>query len=256
MHKRFFCMGCLLLLICVLSAAPSYAQMPQGKPDVYTYVAQWTVPRAQWPDMVKADEADKPVLDKLVADGTLVGYGAYTSLLHQEGEPTHGTWFTATSEGNLLKALEAIYAQPNLVMNPVQGASKHWDLILTGDIYGGKSANAKDGYLTYSKWQVKPGMMRDYTDLVKKVFVPVLDKLVADGTITSYGELVEDYHTQELGTIWEYFTTPDAASMDKANKALEAAFDSNPTLGAAIRNLVEREGHRDYLTRIRFMVAK
>ena len=45
--------------------------------------------------MAKLDEQDKPLLDKLVADGTLIGYGAYYNLIHQEGEPTHGSWFTA-----------------------------------------------------------------------------------------------------------------------------------------------------------------
>jgi hypothetical protein len=227
-----------------------------GKPAVYTYVAQWDVPRAQWADMTKVDEQDRPVLDKLVADGTLVGYGAYTNLIHQEGEPTHGTWFTATSEGKLLKALEAIYAQPALVSAPVQGASKHWDQILTGEVYNSKPGTASGGYLTWSRWEIKPGAMRDYTELSKKVLVPVLEKLLAEGSITSYGQLAEDYHTQKLGVIFEYFTVPDAAAMDKANKALEDVFNNTPALGHAVRGLTEREGHRDFLTRLRFMVSK
>ncbi len=191
----------------------------------------------------------------LVADGTLTGYGAYTNLIHQEGEPTHGTWFSAASEGNLLKALEAIYAQPGLVTAPVQGASKHWDQILTGDVYGSKPSASKDGYLTWSSWQLKPGEMRSYTELTKKVIVPVMEKLLAEGTITSYGQLVEDYHQQKLGTIYDYFTVPDAASLDKANKALEEVF-AGPAFGDAFRAMTEREGHRDFLTRLRFMVSK
>ena len=235
------------LILCLVAAAvgPLQAQTAaKPKPSVYTYVAQWDVPRAQWADMVKADDADRPVLDKLIADGTLVGYGAYTNLIHQEGEPTHGTWFSATSEGNLL------------VTAPVQGNSKHWDLILTGDVYNYKPGNSKDGYLTWSRWEIKPGAMRSYLDLSKKVLTPVLEKLLADGTITSYGQLSEDYHTQKLGVVFEYFTVPDAASMDKAGKALEDVFANTPALGDAVRGLTEREGHRDYLTRLRFMVNK
>lgn len=244
------------LLLGLATAASLHAQASGAKPPVYTYVAQWDVPRAQWPDMVKADEQDKPLLDKLVADGTLIGYGAYSNIIHQEGEPTHGTWFTATSEGKLLKALEAIYAQPGLVNAPVQAASKHWDQILTGDVYGSKAGTATGGYLTWSRWQIKPGAMRGYNELSKKVFVPVLEKLLADGSITSYGELSEDYHSQGLGVVYEYFTVPDAASLDKANKALEEVFESTPALGNAIQNLAEHDGHRDFLTRIRFMVSK
>ncbi len=257
MRKQTWCI-CLLIL-CLASAVVAQSQAPAAaktKPPVYTYVAQWDVPRAQWGDIVKLDEQDRPILDKLVADGTLIGYGAYTNLIHQEGEPTHGTWFSATSEGNLLKALEAIYAQPGLVTAPVQGASKHWDLILTGESYNAKPGTSKDGYLTWSRWEVKPGAMRGYTELTKKVFVPVLEKLMAEGTISSYGQLSEDYHQGKLGVVFEYFTVPDAASLDKANKALEDLFNSNPTLGDAIRGMTEREGHRDFLTRLRFMVNK
>jgi hypothetical protein len=245
------------LILCLASATvgPLQAQTAtKAKPSVYTYVAQWSVPRGQWADMVKVDEQDRPLLDKLVADGTLIGYGAYTNLIHQEGEPTHGTWFSATSEGNLLKALEAIYAQPGLVTAPVQGASKHWDQILTGDIYNYKPGSST-GYLTWSAWQIKPGEMRNYTELTKKVIVPVLEKLLAEGTITSYGQLVEDYHQQKVGTIYDYITVPDALSLDKANKALEELFDG-PAIGDAFRVMTEREWHRDFLTRLRFMVNK
>ncbi|HEY7618059.1 MAG TPA: hypothetical protein VH744_14725 [Terriglobales bacterium] len=258
MQKRTIWFVCFLtLVLAAATAGPLQAQTAdKAKPSMYTYVAQWAVPRAQWADMVKADEQDRPLLDKLVADGTLVGYGAYTNLIHQEGEPTHGTWFSATSEGNLLKALEAIYAQPALVTAPVQGASKHWDLILSSDIYNAKPGTSTGGYLTWSQWEIKPGAMRDYSDLTKKAFVPVLEKLLADGTITAYGLEVEDYHQQKLGVIYEYFTVPDAASLDKANKAIEDAFNNNPALGAAVRALADREGHRDFLTRLRFMVSK
>lgn len=247
----------LVVGLALAAVAPSVAQTaPKEKPPVYTYVAQWDVPRAQWPDMVKADELDKPVLDKLIADGTLVGYGAYTNIIHQEGEPTHGTWFTATSEGNLLKALEAIYAQPGLTSAPVQAASKHWDEIFTATTYNSRPGTSTGGYLTWSRWEIKPGEMRNYTELTKKLLVPVLEKLLTEGSINSYGVLQEDYHQQKLGTIFEYFTVPDAASMDKASKALDELFDSNPALGAATRTMLERDGHRDFLTRLRFMVSK
>jgi hypothetical protein len=256
MQKQTTTCVCLLFL-CLAGLAPSQAQTAaKTKPPIYTYVAQWEVPRAQWADIAKVDEADRPILDKLVGDGTLIGYGAYTNLIHQEGEPTHGTWFSATSEGNLLKALEAIYAQPGLVTAPVQGASKHWDQILTGDVYNARPGKSNDGYLTWSRWEIKPGAMRGYTDLAKKVVTPVLEKLLADGTITSYGQLTEDYHTQGIGVLYEYFTVPDAASMDKANKALEDTFNNTPGLGDAIRGSTERQGHRDFLTRLRFMVNK
>ena len=257
MQKRTIWGVCLLTLCLALATVrPLRAQTAaKGKPRVYTYVATWDVPRAQWGDMAKLDEQDKPLLDKLVADGTLIGYGAYYNLIHQEGEPTHGSWFTATSEGNLLKALEAIYAQPGSVGAAVQGASKHWDQILTGDIYNSRPG-ASAGYLTWSRWEVKAGQMHAYSEFTKSAFVPTLEKLLAEGSITSYGQLTEDYHQDKLGIVYDYFTIPDAASLDKVNKAFEDLFSSNPALGDAHRALTEREGHRDFLTRLRYMTSK
>jgi hypothetical protein len=37
---------------------------------------------------------------------------------------------------------------------------------------------------------------------------------------------------------------------------IRQAFDKNPALGAAFRSLVEREGHIDFLDRVRFMTIK
>ncbi len=246
-----------LLSLALVIAFPSRAQnSDQGKPPVYTYLAEWAVPRAQWADMVKLDDQDKPLMDKLVADSTITGYGAYTNLIHQEGEPTHGTWFTATSEGNLMKALEAVYAQPGTVTAPVQGASKHWDQILVSRMYNQRSGKSEGGYLAGDQWDVKPGQMRAYNQLMKTSLAPVFEKLMADGVVTSYWFETEDFHTQKLGRVTFVFTTNDAAGLDKASKATDEAFEKDPALGDALQSMVNREGHRDFLTRLRYMSNK
>jgi hypothetical protein len=255
-HQRTLCVS-LLSLIAFATGVPARAQTDsQGKPPVYTYIAEWAVPRAQWAEMVKLDEQDRSLMDKLLSDGTLTGYGAFTNLIHQEGEPTHGTWFSASSEGNLLKALEAVYAQPGSTTAPVQGASRHWDYVLVGRIYNQRPGKYEGGYLAGDQWDVKPGQMRAYTDLVKSALVPVFDKLVADGSVTAYGMDTEDFHTQKLGRVMWFFTTPDAAAFDKANKAIDDAFEKSPALGNALQSLVDRENHRDFLDRLRYMNLK
>lgn len=195
-------------------------------------------------------------MDKLVADGTLTGYGSFTNLIHQEGEPTHGTWFTATSEGRLMKGLEALYAEPGATTAPVEGASKHWDYIMISRIYNQRSGKSEGGYLAGDHWDVKAGDMHAYTELMKSDLVPVLDKLLADGAITSYGMDTEDYHQQKLGRVTFYFTTSDSAGLDKANEAFQQVYEKNAALGAAFRSLTEREGHSDFLARLRYMNNK
>ncbi|MBV8553719.1 MAG: hypothetical protein JOY54_20665 [Acidobacteriaceae bacterium] len=228
----------------------------QGKAPVYTYLAEWAVPRAQWADMVKLDEQDRALMDKLVADGTLTSYGAFTNLIHQEGEATHGTWFTATSEGNLLKALEAVYAQPGSTTAPVQGASKHWDYVLVSRTYNQRPGKYEGGYLAGDQWFVKPGSMRAYNDLLKAALVPVCEKLLADGVVTAYGVDTEDFHTEKPGRVTFYYTTADASAFDKASKAFDDAFEKNPALVSAFQSMVDREGHRDFLNRLRYMSNK
>ncbi|MFL6351132.1 MAG: hypothetical protein ACJ74Z_04670 [Bryobacteraceae bacterium] len=255
-NRTTWCVGFLSIFASVVGVTLQAQTGDQGKPPIYTYISEWAVPRAQWAEMVKLDEQDKPLMDKLVSDGTLTGYGAYSNLIHQEGEPTHGTWLTATSEGNLLKALEAVFAQPGATTSPVQAASKHWDYMLVGRVYNRRAGKSDGGYLAGDQWDVKPGEMRAYNDLVKGALVPVFEKLFADGTVTSYGMDTEDFHTQKLGRVTFYFTTADASAFDKASKAFDEAFDKSPALGSALQSMVDRQGHRDFLDRLRYMSNK
>lgn len=255
-NRTVGCVGFWSIFTLVAGVSLQAQVADQGKPPVYTYISEWAVPRAQWGEMVKVDDQDKSLMDKLVSDGTLTGYGAFTNLIHQEGEPTHGTWFTATSEGNLLKALEAVYAQPGATTAPVMGASKHWDYMVVSRVYNQRPGKSESGYLAGDQWDVKPGEMRAYNDLVKSTLVPVFEKLLADGVVTSYGMDTEDFHTQKLGRVTFYFTTPDASAFDKASKAFDEAFDKSPALGSALQSMVDREGHRDFLDRLRYMNNK
>ena len=46
--------------------------------------------------------------ESVVADGTIVGFGEFAVLNHQEGaSDAHGSWFSATAMANLMKVLEA-----------------------------------------------------------------------------------------------------------------------------------------------------
>ena len=78
------------------------------KQSVYTYVAEWDAPRAEWPDIEKVSASEKIAMDKTVTDGTIIGYGSYITVVHQEDQSTHESWFQVTSMANPMKALWAI----------------------------------------------------------------------------------------------------------------------------------------------------
>src|SRR5581483_12442614 len=88
-----------------------------------------SVPRAMWADYQKVENSDDEVMSKAVADGTLMAFGSYSVLNHQDGEATHGSWFSASSMANLMKMLEGLRSAPDAT-GQVFAASKHWDYIL------------------------------------------------------------------------------------------------------------------------------
>ena len=78
------------VVIYLLGMAPIRAEAPP-QATVLTYVAEWGVPRAQWGEMAKQNESELPLLDRLMEDGTIVGYGFYESQAHSEDGMTHGS---------------------------------------------------------------------------------------------------------------------------------------------------------------------
>ncbi len=254
MLKRVFGFGCLVLL--ALSVLPARAQGPDGgNPAIYTYVAQWAVPREQWRDYAKVNADERAVLDKFVADGTLIGYGEFAILLHQEGQPTHGSWFTSNTRSGLLKTLEAMYKLPQVTF-PVLANSKHWDIFMVSRLHGEKSGKFPGGYLVGGGFDVKPGQGKTFNELVKKHLQPVLEKLLAEGSLTSYSVDTEEYHSETPGRVTFVYTTADAESVDKAESAIEASMLSDPAVETMFRATVDWKGHRDFLARVPIMVNK
>ena len=238
----------------LLTAAGSQSLRAQSnadekeKPVIYTYVAQWSSPRADWPAMEKVDAAQKQVFEKLFADGTIIGYGRYRVVSHQEGQPTHGDWWTATSMANLLKALSAVSGQSGASdINKVLGESKHWDLILTSRQYGVHSGTVENGYLRVSTYTAKPGQGEMLTTAIKAYMVPILDKLLADGALHGYSIDREAVHSGDPNTVDVAIVTNDADGLDKFMAALEAGGKANPLGSPAFANATDGSLHRDFL---------
>jgi len=256
MRKRVVGFVCLFVLIATALSLTSHAQNTNQKPTSYTYVAQWHVARAQWPDAKKLFEQDVATFDKLVTDGTLTGYGIFENIIHSEETSTHGIWFDAASMAGILKTLDALAAQPPSPYDVVLTNSKHWDEILESDTYGAHSGTFKGAFLDGSNFQVKPGHGREFRELVKSTFIPILEKLFADGVIHSYSMDAQSYHSDKPGSFDLVDMPVDAAAVDKVNAAFEAALSKNEALGAAMRNLTETAEHRDFLLRVTTMRNK
>src|SRR6202020_366239 len=91
--------GLCALGMAAVIAAPAGAQTSEvkEKPPLSSYIGNWAIPRAQWADMAKADDADRAVLEKALAGGTIVGFGSDVNLIHRPDGETHDQWWSATS---------------------------------------------------------------------------------------------------------------------------------------------------------------
>jgi hypothetical protein len=233
-------------------AAPAIAQTSEvkEKPPLYSYIGNWTIPRAQWADMAKSDDADRPILEKALAGGTLVAYGNDVNLVHTADGDTHDQWWSATSMAGLLNVLEQFY-QSGSAANPVLStATKHWDEIVVSRYYNWHPGSVKNGYTHVGFYKVKPDAPEDAVEtLSKNLIVPLLEKQLAAGTIAEYEIDTQAIHTEAPDTFAIVYLAPNAEGLDKVQAAVQEAMKSNPLGGSSFGSMTDLSHHRDELVR-------
>jgi len=243
--------------VCVLAmtavwAAPARAQMPEAKekPPMYSYVSFWNIPRAQWAEMAKADEADRAILDKAVASGTLVGYGNDVNLVHQADGPTHDGWWSAMSMAGLLSVLEQFYKSGSATTSVLESSTKHWDAIYVSRHYNWHAGSWKGLYTHGSYYKLKADAPENAVEMLSRnLLVPFFEKLLADGTIHEYEVDTEAIHTEAPAGFWVFYLAANAEALDKVNAALRDNLRANPLSGPAFVSMIDYTVHRDYLAR-------
>ena len=116
--------------------------------------------------------------------------------------------------------------------------------------YNWHSGSWKDGYTYAAFYRLKPDAPDDAVDtLSKSLIVPLLEKLVADGTLHEYEVDTQAIHTEAPGVFLIVYLAASADGLDKVNAALQEALKSNPLGGAAFDSMVDITAHRDELVR-------
>jgi hypothetical protein len=229
------------------SAVFAQAAEVKEKPRLYTYFANWQIPRARWAEMDKAAAADQKVLDQAIAGGTLVGYGDDANLIHQPEGPTHDNWWSAMSMAGVLDLLESLSkgASPPVLAS----ATKHSDAIYVSKFYNWHAGTYKGAYTHTGYYKLKADAPEDAVESISKSFiVPLMEKLLAAGTIVEYEIDEEAIHTESPGAFWVDYICPTSVGLDKANAALGEALKANPMVGPALGSMVDFTVHRDYLS--------
>src|SRR5277367_911651 len=229
-------MGLCTLALSSLCASPASAQNSEvkEKPPMYSYVANWQIPRGHWGDMAKSGDADKPILDKALADGTIVGYGSDENLVHRPDGFTHDDWWSSMSMAGLLKVLDQLSSAGNTSTSVLETATKHEDEILVSRYYNRHSGPYKNGLLQVASYQLKDGAPDDAVELLSKNLVaPLMEKLLADGTIVEYEIDTQAVHTDAPGGFAIVWIAANPEAVDKVNAAIEAALKAQPLGGPA-----------------------
>jgi hypothetical protein len=218
------------------------------KPPMYSYVANWQIPRAQWAEMAKGNAADKTILDKALADGTIVGYGNDENLVHRPDGETHDNWWSAMSMAGLVKVLDQFYASGNTVSPALDSATKHWDSILVSRYYNWHSGSWNKGYGHVSSYKLKADAPDDAIDtLSKNLVVPLLEKMLADGTIREYEIDTEAIHTEAPGAFWIVYVASSPEGLDTVTAAVGDSLKTHPFAGPAFSSMTDSSAHRDEL---------
>jgi hypothetical protein len=246
MNKRLcsiFAGVCALTIMAAWAAPASAQDEPKEKPPMYSYVGFWNIPRAQWADMDKSNAADQKILDKAMADGAIVAYGYDLNLVHEADG-----WWSAMSMAAVLNVLDKFYKSGTPTSPVLASATKHSDGIFVSRHYNWRPGSYKGAYSRVAMYKLKPDAPDQALETLSKSFiVPILEKLLADGSIIEYEIDTEAIHTQPAGTFWVDIISTSSDGLDKLNTALRDAAKANPLSGPAFDSLMDSSAHRDSL---------
>jgi hypothetical protein len=240
----------LCLFVVLMSCMTAVAQDTKMQPLTFWY--EYTVnpgKEAQFVELVKTVGA--PVRDKLLADGVVLAWGVQVPLLRIPGDATHMIWYTVADWSGVEKVDTAMRAQISRLdeegakaspakkgaapaagvtarMMEIADVSKTHDYVTRDLVFVTGSGPMAAGTLPFTRYnfvKVKPGKSGEFRKAWEKYNKPVLDKLIADGTLLAYGLAVEDVKTTGDFTHYVWYATKDLGSMEKVRAAYMADRD-------------------------------
>lgn len=241
--------GLLVVLLAAVIVTPiALSQMEQTQPVVYTYVSQFQVPRASWAQYAESTERSfVPIAQKAVADGTILSYSTFETLVHTPDGYTNGAAWSSTTIAGLMKVLEELRKagpQPGQV-----AATKHEDLLMQSTMY--VMGSGKPEYLRVVCQNAKPDKPEEYTAAVKKYLWPMAEEQSKKGVLNYVGLEQQYVNTSAPSTRCLVMDFPNADGMDKwatavnANFAKMSAADREAFFGSVVP-----DSRRDFVARI------
>ena len=262
MRYRSALVACVVVLGMLAAALPVAAQ-EAGEP--ITWVISVTVKPGKFPELEKATETyDKPVFDRLVANGTIMSWGFGRQVIGPPSES--GTyWVTAadwTAMGKVDKAFEDNYKSmkpedAKEAMTAFYGATvpeKESSSVVRHVVFKGTPGGSVN-YLARHVYKIKSGKGQAAMKTWKEYNAPVYDKLLAAGVISGYGAAVPEYHDGSGWTHTFWYSFSEMSQIDAMDKAFEEADKArgetiNETLMSNWTQMHDMDAHWDSLMKV------
>jgi hypothetical protein len=198
--------------------------------------------------MEKSYASTQSLMDKAIADGTIIGYGNDATVVHQGDGITHDSWWSAMSLAGVLNVLDQLEKSADSPNSVLMSATAHSDAIYESRYYHWLPGTVKGAYTYEASYRLKPVAPDDGVEMLSKgLIVPLLEKLVADGTLRGYEVDSEAVHTEAPGAFTIVYMAAKADGLDKVNAALDEAMKSDPLGGVAFASMVDMSAHHDNL---------
>lgn len=278
----------MLLALALLWSFSAYPQQQAAQP--LTFWSEYAVRPGKEDDFMNlVKTVGQPVRDKLMADGVILAWGIDVPVLRGHGSGTHTIWYVVNDWSGVEKVQNAIAAQlaklateeamaaeparkkgqkPGMTtaehIRDVLDLTKTHDY-LTRDLVSNISSAApppgSQPCTRYNFVKVKPGRAGEYRAVWEKYNKPVLDKLVADGSIMGYGLAVEEVKTTGDLTHFTWITALNMDGLEKLRNAFAAdrnrrSREEQDSIAMAFANATDPDAARNDVSRsILFKVA-
>ena len=207
-------------------------------------------------DLISATvKEDGPMYDGLLADGTLSSWGIAIPITHTPHDQMNFMLWATMSDWSKVSDLEAGFTKLFASRTPEQMAEaskkykeavvegSHHDWIIRHQVYEQGSGDQLPKYFRIGYYKATPGNFDKVTSFYKKHMQPVYEKLLADGTVTSYGLSTQEIHGVGDWTHIGWYTMSNLGSIDTVQAAVDAAFTEE--MAAEIGPMFDPSAHWD-----------
>ena len=123
-------------------------------------------------------------------------------------------------------------------------------MVLVSHYYNWKPGPYTGAYINVMEYQLKADAPDDaVSTLSKSVVAPLMEKMLADGTILEYEVDTEAIHTDAPGMFAIVYDTPQPEGVDTVRAAIRQSLKDNALIGPAFDSMVDYSAHRDELLR-------